>query len=519
MRNKKSALTLLLMQLFAMPLVAASIQGSVIDAVTNAPVPRAHVTLQGGTTGKQARYGATSAAGGSFSFTGIPAGDYEGLADRPGYIDQNGTGEGRVKVHVEADDSATGLTIKLTPTGSLTGRVTGSDGEPVEGANVSATGSRESGSAPTDETGRFRIGGLPPGKFRVEASHNDYFSPDKPEIRTDGTVEVHDAKTWWPSALAAAQAGRVEVKGGAETAGVDIKLVQVPFVRVSGRVMGAPQNTRASGQTLMIEQGNFGFGVPLRADGKFELWRLDPGSYTLSASWQAPNGEHVETVPVPVEVGSSNVDDIGLRVVPPSNISGHLEFEDDDAKKLPAQEGSPQQDQDTHIELASLAGSGVDSAIGSDGSFQLKNVAAGRYHVNLRWGTTYIKSMRLGSTAFDGPNLDLSNGAGGAELTVRVAAARGSISGTVQGSSEQRAGLVVMLVQQFGDDTDVLSSPVKPDGSWSFDKLPPARYEIRAVPEKDVEYLAGQMDDDETETVDLGADEKVTKDLKAPVLP
>src|SRR6185437_12852224 len=94
----KLTLVLLLAQPFA--LTAGGIQGSVADAITNTPIPRAHVTLVG-ENGTQTRYGATSAAGGKFAFTGIPAGDYEALADRFGYVDQNQAPEGRIRVHVE----------------------------------------------------------------------------------------------------------------------------------------------------------------------------------------------------------------------------------------------------------------------------------------------------------------------------------------------------------------------------------------------------------------------------------
>ena len=76
--------SLLLVHLLAFPLVGASIQGSVIDAVSGAPVPRAHVTLLGEVNGRPVRYGATSGADGGFSFAGIAAGVYEGLAERPG---------------------------------------------------------------------------------------------------------------------------------------------------------------------------------------------------------------------------------------------------------------------------------------------------------------------------------------------------------------------------------------------------------------------------------------------------
>src|SRR6185312_12657040 len=129
------------------------------------------------------------------------------------------------------------------------------------------------------------------------ASRGDYFG-GPPEIRTDGTTEAHNAGTYYPDVLTSKEAGKVTVRAGGETPGVDIRMMRIPFVRVSGTVVDAPR-----GHTdLEIEHGNQGNGMSLKPDGTFALWRLDPGKYTISASWQAPNGEQVRTVSVPIEV-------------------------------------------------------------------------------------------------------------------------------------------------------------------------------------------------------------------------
>ncbi len=343
MRRNKTALVLLLVA--ALPLVAqdnikpASVQGSVANSLSGAPVPRAHITLWGESGGKQVRYGSTSAADGRFSFTGVTPGKYSAYADRVGFVNsQNGSPRERVDMMLKADDNKTGVDLKLIPTGALTGRVTDSDGEPVEGLDVQAQGARGGNSGTTDENGQYRIGGLAPGKYTVRTSQGDDFSGYPPEIRTDGTTEAHNAATYYPGVLTRKEAGQVDVRGDMETPGADIALVRVPFVRVTGRVVDMPADARPN---IMIAQGQGGNGTSMKRDGTFVLWRLDPGKYTLAADWQAPNGEYVHTVGVPIEVAGSNIDNIELRVVPDSDISGHLEFEDDDAKKIPKPEDNP----------------------------------------------------------------------------------------------------------------------------------------------------------------------------------
>ena len=109
--------------------------------------------------------------------------------------------------------------------------------------------------------------------------------------------------------------------------------------------------------------------------------------------------------------------------------------------------------------------------------------------------------MRLGSTPIDGPVLDLSNGSGGADLTLLLSAATGSISGTVQ------AGTVVVLT-----GFDDRKATAGPDGTYTIDHLPPGSYQIVAVWDTEPVNLIGY--ENLMETVDVGPGEKVTKDLQ-----
>jgi hypothetical protein len=157
MPNRNAALHLAFV--FALPLAAqtdsaklASVQGTLINSVTGAPVPRAQVLLND-------RYAATTSIDGKFSIDRISRGDWSLAAKRVGFAGSPQP----TRLTLESGDSKTGIEIKLTPTGAIAGRVTDAAGEPVEGARVEADGyggARESRS--TDEQGRFRLGGLAP---------------------------------------------------------------------------------------------------------------------------------------------------------------------------------------------------------------------------------------------------------------------------------------------------------------------------------------------------------------------
>ena len=90
--------------------------------------------------------------------------------------------------------------------------------------------------------------------------------------------------------------------------------------------------------------------------------------------------------------------------MPDSDISGHLEFEDDDAKKIPKPDGPDQQGDERRIALMGEPAMGEGQAtatIDENGAFQLKKVAAGKYRVQVSWGGVcfYAEGVKLQSPA------------------------------------------------------------------------------------------------------------------------
>src|SRR5260370_18536122 len=113
-----------------------------------------------------------------------------------------------------------------------------------------------------------------------------------PEIRTGGTAEANYSPTYYPGALDAKNASRVEVKAATDATGVEIRLVRTRIVRVSGKVSGAPpdaQNVSVMMQKIATQGNNF--GALVQRDGNFEIWRVDPGKYTLRANLYRPDSQ------------------------------------------------------------------------------------------------------------------------------------------------------------------------------------------------------------------------------------
>jgi protocatechuate 3,4-dioxygenase beta subunit len=117
---------------------------------------------------------------------------------------------------VDEDDVVTGIDVALPVGGSISGRVTDSNGNPIAGAPVGVWQIDSSGIVDQDSRqvrfadadGHYKIGGL---------SATDYVVASAASL--NGTLTYH------PSASSVADAARVAVTLGEETTGIDIQLV------------------------------------------------------------------------------------------------------------------------------------------------------------------------------------------------------------------------------------------------------------------------------------------------------
>ncbi len=525
-----------------------AVSGVITNLVTHEPVLRAHVMLrslstQPGPPTQTQTYGALTDAEGKFSITPVPAGTYLVVVDRVGFVSNAQPRPFELKASDKKDD----IKIALMPHGGITGRVVDANGDPVEGAAVSAEGfgPGRTTSSTTDERGQFRIGSLTPGLYRVRASLD--FLPFPAEIRTDGTSEVHYASTYYPSSLTAKGASKVTVPEGGEASNIQIKLIRAPIVRVSGVVTGFPKGAENINVTVMgASTHDFNPGGRVKPDGTFEIWRLDPGNYTLVARHFA-SGQQLQTAPVDIEVAGSNIDHLELRVVPPFDLSGTMQFEDEQAKPqapparmgpnsanpaMPAtRSGAPQRPTQmlARFALTELNGWGTLNngrqqtvTAGEDGSFAFKQLAPARYRVELMWNGSYVRSMQLGTQQIPDRILDLRNGVPNAQampLTIQVSAALSSITGTVRNGDDPASGARVVLSVDPPDGTRPRLANSGSDGSYRLLNVPPGKYKLAVIDPGDNGAMNGEGLDEYEDALPLtiSPNDQLTKDLKARV--
>jgi hypothetical protein len=501
----------------------ASVSGVVTNSVTGAPVLRAHVTLCVFANNGQRTYGALTNGEGKFTIAPLPPGRYNASVERVGFVERPSSDMGRSRdMNLGPGDKREDLQLTLTPTGAISGRVLDPGGEPVPGCSVSAeSDAGGAASATTDDRGQFRIGGMAPGKYRILASPVSL--PIPPEIRTDGTRDVHLARSWYPSSLDRKSAQRVDVGAAGDVTGIDIHLVETPVVSVSGKVIGGPE-----GRTTLQVRSIDGYGVgggPVMANGSFRLWRLDPGKYTLFAATQGFGPDRLQSAPLDIEVAATDIEHVELRMIPPFEISGQLDFDDDGARQMPQMPVRPGQQQSAPKRRVMLGpaednssyspGSMQQVEVGADDSFTLEKVPPGRYRLRVSWGS-YVKSVRQGPTETEGDILDVRNGPNG-PLTLRVGSVMAEVSGTVADSGGPASGVPVALLLDAPGIRVQLSTVTDKDGVYRFQSVTPGKYWLLAAGDDIISQIRRSEDADEfkdiVEVIEVHAGDKLTQNL------
>ena len=146
------------------PTKTYTITGTVINAITGEPINRALVQVPG-------RQAIMTSSDGAFEFTGLLAGMVYLQPRKPGFFNDQELHPERQPAFIKTDEVKDPIVVKLTPQSVISGRITDSNGEPLENIPVSVFSiSTQDGrkrrmfanQSSTSEDGEFRISGLKP---------------------------------------------------------------------------------------------------------------------------------------------------------------------------------------------------------------------------------------------------------------------------------------------------------------------------------------------------------------------
>jgi hypothetical protein len=304
-----------------------SVTGRVINAVTGDPIVHAHVSF----SRDRQTYGALTGADGRYSIDRLPSGEYCFFVDALGFRSLTYRDMHMEHLVLQTQEHKNDFDFSLIPFGSISGRVMDIEGRPVQGATVSALSIEGMlVGEQSDPDGQYRLGELPPGKYRVQAALSSLKNLP-PEIRTDGTAEVNYAPTYYPSTLSMESAERLDVSPGDELTGIDILLVRSPILAVRGVVSGIPDGKdkfdvgitfdKVEARHIQVTRrpdlegtGRFRLAHRVNPDGSFVIWRLDPGTYVLVAR---SNSTGLASPPVEITVEDKDIEGILLHLAQP----------------------------------------------------------------------------------------------------------------------------------------------------------------------------------------------------------
>jgi len=436
-----------------------SVSGVVISSTGGDPVRKATVTLRAQDDGAIS-YEAESDGSGRFRMEDIAPGTYSVLGERLGFMMEadGASGAPPPTLKVEAGQSVQDVKVKLIPLGVISGRVLDEDGDPVRGAQVQALsysymgGKREL--RPVDQVnandrGEFRLFGLHPGTFYLRATGRNEGMRSM-SFTTGAMVRSTNRSsafggTYFPSVTDATHATPIELAGGAQLRGFDIRMRLEPRYSVRGKLPGPPRSEDGAGtpnynlqlvpRAHPVMGGNYGYSFQMDNEN-FEFTDVQPGSYlVVYTSLKREDGAKGMHARQPVEVVNSDVEGIVLTPAPGVDISGLVRVE-----------GTPSRPLDklsVNLQMESRAYFLPNAEVKPDGTFEITDLVPDIYEINLV-GThpgTYVKSIRLGDAEAPDLHIDLTKASGG-PLTVVLATDVGEVEGSVKKANGDAAARV-----------------------------------------------------------------------------
>jgi hypothetical protein len=506
---------------------ASVIRGVVVNRESGRPISNASVELLSVRTPPTTRV-TTSDDDGKFVFLKVGPGVYRMNAWRSGYVQaeygQTGTHGPGAEFTVAAGQPPASVQIAMTPTGSIAGRITDRNGQPVGNARVQAlrasyqdgqrvlTGVKE---ILTNDLGEYRLFWLPPGAYFVNVRVPDgpmgvtvLMNPGgtdsrglyeaRAQIGTVATIPVGSGAgeseahvpVFFPGSANVLLATVIDVRAGADIRGINMTAAPVRTRRVRGILSngtaGQPPGANAQVRLLPIAAGpSPEYQVSAdRGTGAFEAPKVAPGSYIILATIGGPNTTRARGT---LEVLDRDVDNVSLVATAGLAIPVRVTFEKQtvltglrvNLRSDPFVAGAPS--------------SGV--AIPAEGQATLSGVLPGDYRLyvspllnpqSLPAPSTpetlrnlYVKSARLGDRDVLNDGLRLGSPPEGV-LEIVIGSNPGRLSGIVTAAGP---GITVVLVpdNDRGFRTDRHKTAVTDAaGNFALQGIPPGSYRLFA---------------------------------------
>jgi protocatechuate 3,4-dioxygenase beta subunit len=480
----------------------ASIEGLVLRDGSNEPIAGIRVTLYPFVPNPTPLGTVTTDSAGRFAFTGLAAGDYSVSADTNGYAleywlaEVSGSIPGK-RVALKDGEGVKDLRFQLIPEGIISGRVLGTAGEPLVDVELQLVIGqyRPSGrksyanyaAVRTNDRGEYRFYGLRPGHFYLRAAAPLITASGTAEPRARGVGDEVGTKytaTFFPNAISVLEASIVEVKAGIALDKMDFVMRERPTARfrIEGRMVDSrgplPPNGIQYTFYSLPGEGRTGFTMSRTApDGTFEIADIDPGTWLIEASIQAPAGPPPQPgQPRPVAmfptlyayatviVAASDVSGVFLTLNPVS-LSGRLQV---DQGQLPP-------GLQVRLNKVVPGNSPAPAVVAPDGSFSFVNVSPGADYdlaFNGLLPDMYLKAATFGPADLRYQRLRVADGPQ-SPILIEIGTDGGSLDGAAS------AGARIALVPTDRVRRDLYRfATAGADGKYSLRGIVPGDYKL-----------------------------------------
>ncbi len=464
-----------------------TLRGTVVNSSNGTPIRGALVQL----SGEHPRATLTGADG-VFEFSGLKPAEVEITARKPGFftaqeLRPNTLSERRVHLVPEMGP----VTLQLFPEGVIFGRITGENGEGLEGLTVllRRLGEKKLRSdesrklqTTTDETGSFRIAELKPGSYLLVASKSLQSDPILFRMHAVRSSRGY-GNYFYPSVTDSAAATPIAITPGKQFK-ADMRLEKVPYLRVSGRVTGG-----IGTQPLLVfivatdAQAPVAMATANPPTGDFLLQGVPPGSYVLGA--MAARGQESTGI-LPLQL-THDLSSIILPLAPNVTLPVNIR-KDRSSSEVPPEEGETQlvlSFDRLDLPMGEMSTSAIpqrnDKGVIMGWS---ANLAPGKYRLNYSLESGYYVASANSGTA-DLINEDLLIAAGGSaepiEIVLRDDVA--SLQGKVVRGGDPAVGRVFLIPTRAPRTAS--SEPVDSDGNFLFTDLAPGAYLVVALEDEE----------------------------------
>jgi hypothetical protein len=474
-----------------------SIRGTVVNAVTHAPIARALVHSA------DEQYAMMSDSDGHFEFTAPVGTQIWLLARKPGYLGDRNTGNA---LETSAGNE---ITIPLTPESIIKGRVSTSAGETLPRISVQLLRRQiqngfwrwtQAAMAQTKSDGSFRFAELASGSYKVMT--HEYMDNDQ-LLGLAAAQRYGFPPVYFPAAADFSGAATIDLASG-QTFEANLTITDQPYYPVKIPVGNGEMNGGLEVRVTLQGRSGPGYSLGYNASTHKIEGLLPNGNYTVQAftyGQDSASGEaNLRVAGGPAE---------GSMLTLTQNSSVTLELQEVFTQSNPPLAtdqpmGRPRRGPQSYLfpqlepadDFAPWGGGNVRRQNDqNDSSLVIENIRPGRYwlRLNPRWG--YVASATMGGVDLLHQPFDIGSGSNlPIEVTMRDDAAtlEGMVSrvGSASSTSPSSTSQTWIYCVPMGDGPGIFQeTSVSTDAKFNF-QLPPGTYRVMAFasPNPDLPY-------------------------------